>query len=125
MLFGIGSADVNRVIWGQRGWVFSFKVLGLRVKACDSSLARNREAFVCRSERLAVLRLNAGGEGKSADTGFKGLTGHHWREVNSLCQAQRLLWGASLFVAHARTKTFKKTKTNGAPLACKGIHVLL
>lgn len=48
MLFGIGSADVNRVIWGQRGWVFSFKALRLRVKTCDSSLARNRGAFVCR-----------------------------------------------------------------------------
>lgn len=51
-----------------------------------------------RSERLAVPRLNAGGEGKSADTGSKGLTGHHWRGVNSLCQAQRLPWGASLWL---------------------------
>lgn len=72
-----------------------------------------------RSKRLAVLRLNTGGAGKeSADTGFKGLIGCHWREVNSLCQAPRLPWGELLFVAHGRAKNFKKI--NRASLACRG-----
>lgn len=55
------------------------------------------------SERLAVLRLNTGGAGKSADTGFGGLIGYH-----SLCQALRLPWGEPLFVAHGRAKNLKK-----------------
>lgn len=64
LLFGIGSADVNRVIWGQRGWVFSFKALGLRVKACDSSLARNRGAFVCREQAIGSPEAKRRGRGK-------------------------------------------------------------
>lgn len=80
------------------------------------------EPLCAGSKRLAVPRLNTGGERKSADTGFKGLIGHHWREVNSLCQARRLPWGELLFVAHRRAKTLEKISR--APLACKEIHVL-
>lgn len=64
LLFGIGSADVNRVIRGQRGWVFSFKALGLRVKACDSSLARNREAFVCKEQATGSPEAKHRGSGE-------------------------------------------------------------
>ena len=74
--------------------MFSFKALGLRVKACDSSLARNREAFVCKERAIGSPEAKHRGNGKeSADTGFRGLTGCHWREINSLCQAPRLPWG--------------------------------
>ena len=104
--------------------MFSFKALGLRVKACDSSLARNREAFVCKERAIGSPEAkHRGNENERADTGFRGLTGCHWREINSLCQAPRLPWGELLFVAHGRAEDLKNK--NRASLACKGTQVLL
>lgn len=68
---------------------------------------KTEKPLCAESKRLAVLRLNTGGEGKSADTGFKGLIGYHWREVNSLCQTPSLPW-RELFVARGRAKNFQK-----------------
>lgn len=44
--------------------MFSFRALGLRVKACDSSLARNREAFVCREPAIGSREATRRGSGK-------------------------------------------------------------